>query len=105
MHAIVAVSVVIKPLYFSGQPQIVVNDIKASGPDVQFQAGGSDWIQLSKKFLTQMGQTHNSAAHLFSLKAFDLCLLETFTDSQTKYLPTSGHASPLPPRHPPAQLL
>lgn len=43
MHALVAVSVVIKPLYFSGQPQIVVNDIKASGPDVQFQAGGSDW--------------------------------------------------------------
>lgn len=43
MHALVAVSVVIKPLYFSNQSQIAVNDIKASGPDVQFQAGGSDW--------------------------------------------------------------
>lgn len=43
VHALVAVSVVIKPLYFSNQSQIVVNDIKHPGPDVQFQAGGSDW--------------------------------------------------------------
>lgn len=81
VHALVAVSVVIKPLYFSSQSHIVVNDIKDQDQMFNSRQVALIGIQLSKKFLTQMDQTHSSAAQPPSLKAFDLCLLETFTDS------------------------
>ena len=96
-HVLAAVSVVTKPLYFSSQSQIVVNDIKSMRTRCSiFQTGCSDWNPTLKEVSDQEPTKPTTwlPSHLHSRLLACASLKHSLTP-QSKYLPISEHANPL----------